>query len=167
MEIAEVRPELVRALKDGVEAAFGYPGSPSVDYYAKGISLVLKAFHVESDYRLISDLGKLTDQDIAQVKQSIAIGLRTYEGEHNVFNKALNFPRIPATQGFLREIIEKPKDVSLGYDDRYKAGAGVMYRAMEVIWSRLYPGQTPPSESPSTPPPQQSGPQFSPPSGLQ
>lgn len=168
MDIAEVKPEFVRALKSGVDTGIGYPDSVSADDYARGISLVLKAFHIESDYKLIPDLERLTGKDMEDVKQAIANGLQAYEKEHNAFNKALNFPRVPSTQGFLREVIERPRtDISpYTYGDRYRVGAGLMYRAMETIWSRLYPGQAPSSEPPSTPPaPDQPGPQFPPPSG--
>lgn len=155
IDIADINPGFVRSLKDGVDAGIGQSSSVYSHYFARGIGLVVKAFHIESDYKLIQDLGKLSERDLDEVKQTIANGIHAYQREDNPFSRALNFPRVPTTQSFLREIIEKPAVFDfINFSDRYKVGAGVMYRAMETIWARLYPGQTPPAESPPSAPPQ-------------
>ncbi|PIR79731.1 MAG: hypothetical protein COU25_03915, partial [Candidatus Levybacteria bacterium CG10_big_fil_rev_8_21_14_0_10_35_13] len=62
--------------------------------------------------------------------------------------------RIPASQQYLREIIDgPPKAHPMFLDAEYKTGAGLMYRAMNIIWHRLYPGQNPSAPPPSTPSP--------------
>lgn len=167
-DIADSKPELLKVLKEAVAKGLEINDPHFITEYARGIGIVTRAFHIQSDFRLIPDLERLRDNDLSEIGEIVSSGIRSGGGldaMSDPFTKALNRPRIPASQQFLREIVDAPGQInSLMFDADYKAGAGVMYRAMETIWSRLYPG--PPSEPPSAPPTAgQQGPQFPPPSG--
>ena len=167
-DIVDSRPELLSVLKDAVQNGLGTKESYFMQRYAWGIGLVIKSFHVQSDFRLIPDLNKLTDEDLLKIGDVVSTAINSVGGlstssSSDPFTRALNRPRIPAHQQFLREIVDGPPQINSMFDADYKVGAGAMYRAMEVIWTRLYPGQTPPSEPPSVPPTfDQTGPQFPP-----
>lgn len=163
-DIADSKPELLKVLQEAVAEGLESNDPIFITEYARGIGLVIKAFHIQSDFRLIPDLEKLRDEDLSRIGEVVSSGIKLAGGldvMSDPFTKALNAPRIPASQQFLREVIDAPTKVNeYMFSADYRAGAGVMYKAMEVIWSRLYPGQTPPGESPGAPPaPPQQGPQ--------
>lgn len=147
-DAAEIKPELITALKEAVMAG-GPSEANSLREYANGMAIVLRAFHTQSDYKLIPDLQKLGSEDISQIGELIKNRVVAFGGGKNPFDAALTTPRIPAGQSYLREIVDEPlKTNSSAYGYRYKAAAGIMYHAMEAIWHKLYPGN-----SNITPPP--------------
>jgi hypothetical protein len=138
--MADANPNLIQALKDSV-LKNANTGEHALDGYASGIATVVKAFHAQSDFKLVNDLSKLSISDVAEIAEQFGQGVQSLTSG-KLFDIALHAPRIPAEQSFLKQVTDIPPKInSFTYGSDYRAGVGLMYQAMEKIWGKLYLGQ--------------------------
>ena len=155
-DIAENNSNFVIRLREVLKEVDPY--NMYLDTYALGMSVVLRAMHVQSDYRLYYKLSQLNEADIDRFSSVIKEGLEyTRPGDSNILDKALSIPRIPQSQENLRELVERV-DKYHSLDTRYKYGASVVYKAIDGIWPSLGMNgenhQSPPPEIPTVTPPE-------------
>ncbi len=156
-DIADINPDLLRAIKRGIEPNSEDPLSFDMDkgYIYSGMAFVIKAFHLATDRDLIYNLEKLDAADLQKIQSSLEKG-RANAGT-DMIEIALQRPRIPAQQTALNSSINGLREMnSLLYDDKFKLGAALGYRSLGEVWGKLFPPKQQ-APFPGTPPPSTQG----------
>jgi hypothetical protein len=153
-EIAAANPKLVQSLLEGLSRTYTYRDiqPPEIDHYkvdaaTKGMAVVLKAYDTETGLRLITNLSRLTDEDIEQTviptQQETMIPLG--KGK-TILERAMMRQRIPEQHVALNEIVNSASTYVHTYPEVFKEGAITMFKILTKVWSKVVPpDQTPPS----------------------
>lgn len=134
--LVDVNEPLVTTLHSGIKEGlkFGHDKSYRTSCI-EGMAFVLRAFDIESEYRLLPSLDKIKQEDLPLVKQLITEGLKG-GGDYDLIEEILQAPRIPQMQIELNEIVEKGKNVSVLAINEFVQGAGVMYKLLNQLNNR-------------------------------
>lgn len=140
--------KLASANRQFVERLYGALNTSSVQTYqndfALGMGIVLTAFDVDSDFRLIDGFSGLKPED---TEKAIGVVKMILDGQNqggNVFENVLSVPQIPEQQINIRTILSRI-NASMGALRRPEAGAIVelgaqtMYKVLDELWPNLQP----------------------------
>ncbi len=130
----------------------GYDNQHSIDDYAIGMAVVLRAFDINSDFRLMEKFKELTSDDIGK---GIGVVKETMDEEvsaKSIFASVLRAPVIPEHQVNLRSALHD-FETGLGNSET-ELGGQMMYKILEDLWPKLQSnnGGESPQEPPTLPP---------------
>lgn len=148
--IAEVNPELVKTLQQTIESN-GPKSALMRDDIIEGMAVVIRAFDVDSDYKLANNFANIGQGDMQRVSNIVAESLGGSK-DRDLLEAVLATPKIPEQQAMLNRVIEKAAQASVVRARGVKLGAAVMYGVLSEMRPRLYPPK-PPTLHLDTPPP--------------
>jgi hypothetical protein len=150
--LAEINSEFVKttqqAIKDHLYAGTAYNRSAC----AEGMAVVLRAFDIQSDYKLINNFSNLQAEDLPRVSAVIEETLGNPDSERDLLERVLRIPKIPEQQIMLNKVVTKATQASGLGAEQVRVGAAAMYKILAEMRPKLY--QSNPSTPPMSMPPQ-------------
>lgn len=109
-----------------------------LDSQTEGMAFILMAYELVGGVDLFSNLGKLTEEDLEQVKQIISETIPRPGTNTTILERVLSLPRIPEQHTFLLSIINEAFDYKhQKCSIEHKQGAVAMFRILANLWPRL------------------------------
>ncbi len=138
IDVAQVNYPLVEAIATTLKERQQTISPHVADGFTKGMAMVLRAFHLETENQLIGNLGRLTGDDIEEMQTLMRHGQKTAQYGVPIIERVLAQPRIPEQQVNLRQSVN---EVSMKVDHlqtkHLQTGAAVMYKVLSKNWVKL------------------------------
>lgn len=141
IDVAQVNYPLVEAIATTLKENEESGSHHRIDGFTKGVAIVLRAFDLETENRLIGKLERLDEDDIAEMQTLIRHGDSMSQYSVPIIERVLAQPRIPEQQVNLRQAVNQVASTTDFSETKHlQTGAAVMFKVLSKHWGKLMSG---------------------------
>lgn len=137
-DILSTNSAFVETINQNIRAKKEHSTPSLKDDVVKGMAVVFRIYHLESNFSLLENLHNLTPEDLDEVARAIEDSLSSAESQADILSRLLTTKRIPEMELNLNLIVNKAAEVTLGDRKNVREGAAAMYYALLALKSKLF-----------------------------